>query len=490
MQLSIIIVSYNVRHFLSLCLQSVFAAVKNIQAEIIVVDNNSTDDTVKWLRTVSGITLIENKQNVGFSAANNQGIRIAKGRYILLLNPDTVVGEDTFEKCLAFMNEHPEAGALGVRMIDGSGKFLPESKRSLPTPFVSFCKMFGLSALFPYSRIFGRYHLKYLDEHKNHQVEVLSGAFMWLRAEALQKVGLLDESFFMYGEDIDLSYRIMQAGYVNYYFASTTIIHFKGESTKKASFNYVKVFYQAMIIFARKHFSGKGASFIMMLIYLAVVFRGALSALAMIASSSLLPIIDAILMFAALYGIETFWATNVKFSPEYYPAIFSFVVVPAYIFIWIISVLLSGGYEKPYRLGLLFKGLFWGTISIAVIYGLLPEKWRFSRAIILLGAVASAIMMIFTRAAYNLIRHGRFSFEEEKLKNIAIAAIPQECQRIQKILFDAGVRANIFTAYHTQNIQRIVKLFDIDELIISSSLCRFGEIISLMNNMNGQVEFK
>ena len=179
------------------------------------------------------VTLIANKENVGFSKANNQAIEQSSGEYVLLLNPDTVVAEDTFEKVIKFMDNHPESGGLGVHMIDGKGAFLPESKRGLPKPAVAFYKIFGLSSIFPKSKRFSHYHLGHLPVSETNEIDILSGAFMLMRKEALDKVGLLDENFFMYGEDIDLSYRIQLGGYKNYYFADTSIIHYKGESTKK-----------------------------------------------------------------------------------------------------------------------------------------------------------------------------------------------------------------------------------------------------------------
>src|SRR5690554_5280450 len=200
MKLSVIIVNYNVKHFLEQCLHSVVKASRNIQSEIIVVDNNSVDGSVQLVKKkFPDILLIENQNNLGFSAANNQAIRSSTGKYVLLLNPDTVVEEDTFFKVINFMDAHPEAGGLGVKMIDGKGNFLPESKRGLPTPWVAFCKMFGLSALFPRSRKLGKYHLSYLDNNSIHEVDVLAGAFMLLRKKTLNQIGLLDETFFMYG---------------------------------------------------------------------------------------------------------------------------------------------------------------------------------------------------------------------------------------------------------------------------------------------------
>jgi GT2 family glycosyltransferase len=248
MKLSVIIVNYNVIHFLEQCLLSVQKAISGLEVEVFVVDNNSVDGSVSMVREkFPWVNLIANNDNPGFSKANNQAIKVSKGEYVLLLNPDTVVEEDTFSKCIAFMDQHPDAGGLGVKMVDGKGEFLPESKRGLPTPEVAFYKLSGLSRLFPKSKRFGQYHLTYLSREETHKIDVLSGAFMMMRRETLEKSGLLDETFFMYGEDIDLSYRIKLAGYNNYYFPETRIIHYKGESTKKSSVNYVYTFYNAMV---------------------------------------------------------------------------------------------------------------------------------------------------------------------------------------------------------------------------------------------------
>lgn len=253
--LSVIIVNYNVKHYLEQCLKSVRRASEGLQVEVFVVDNLSTDGSVAYLRErYPEVTFVENKENVGFARANNQAIRLSKGKYVLLLNPDTIVGEGTFADFIAFMEAHPEAGGAGAYMLRTDGAFAPESRRGLPTPFVAFCKMSGLAALFPKSRLFGRYYMRYLNEDEVNEIEVISGAFMWLRREALDRAGLLDEAFFMYGEDIDLSYRIMKGGYKNYFLPSR-ILHYKGESTEKSSYRYVYTFYQAMRLFFRKHYA-------------------------------------------------------------------------------------------------------------------------------------------------------------------------------------------------------------------------------------------
>jgi GT2 family glycosyltransferase len=277
MKLSIVIVNYDVKYYLEQCLDSVLKSLQNLDSEIFVVDNHSSDGSLEYLiPKFPDIHFIDNQENVGFSRANNQAIEQAQGEYVLLLNPDTVLGENTLTKVCRFMDENKQVGAVGVKMLDGFGQFLPESKRGFPSPWNSFTKMSGLARLFPHSKVFGGYHLRYLDENETHEVEVLAGAFMMLRRETIEKSGSLDNSFFMYGEDIDLSYRINQAGYSNFYFPEP-IIHYKGESTKK-DFRYVKHFYEAMLIFFKKHYPNTNRMF-KWTIQLAIIAAGFLSAI-------------------------------------------------------------------------------------------------------------------------------------------------------------------------------------------------------------------
>jgi GT2 family glycosyltransferase len=275
--LSIIIVSYNVKYFLEQCLYSVQKAITGLSAEIIVVDNNSTDDTINYLQPAfPTVTFLLSKENLGFGRANNWALTIAKGNYILFLNPDTIVPEDCFTKCIAFFKTHAYCGALGAKMIDGSGNFLPESKRSFPSPLTSFYKLAGLSALFPKSATFNKYALGHLNENQNHEVDVLCGAFMMLSKEVATKTKGFDEAFFMYGEDIDLSYRIQKLGFKNYYFAETTIIHFKGESAGQQRLKHNKMFYDAMLVFVKKHYGGGKALLFSLLLQLAILLRASI----------------------------------------------------------------------------------------------------------------------------------------------------------------------------------------------------------------------
>ena len=265
MQLSIIIVNYNVKYFLEQCLCSVLRACAGLQAEIIVEDNNSTDGSRAYLEPkFPQVMFYWNKENAGFGKANNAGIKKATGDHILLLNPDTIVDEDSFYKCLEFFKMHHDCGALGVRMIDGSGEFLKESKRSFPSPEASFYKLAGLAKLFPQSEKFAAYYAGHLPEHETNEVDVLAGAFIMLSRAAINATQGFDEDFFMYGEDVDLSYRLQQQGFKNYYFPGTTIVHFKGESSSRQSRSHNKNFYGAMRLFVGKHLKQQKARYYFM----------------------------------------------------------------------------------------------------------------------------------------------------------------------------------------------------------------------------------
>lgn len=276
MKLTIVIVNYNVKEYLRQCLHSVGRAISGMNAEVMVVDNASTDGSVEELSPLfPWVKFIVSKENLGFARGNNLAIHEARGEYVLLLNPDTVVGEEVLKECVSFLDAHADAGALGVKMLKANGSFAWESRRGVPTPFTSFCKMIGLCTLFPKSHLMGHYYMRYLDENEPARIEIVSGAFMMLRRSALEEIGLLDETFFMYGEDIDLSYRLLKAGYSNYYLP-LSIIHYKGESTQKTSFRYVQNFYNAMLIFYNKHFCGNGRRWLTWLIRLGIFLRGGL----------------------------------------------------------------------------------------------------------------------------------------------------------------------------------------------------------------------
>lgn len=276
MKLSVIIVSYKVKFYIEQCLHSLMRAVDGIDTEVYIVDNHSEDGSVEYLtQRFPDFNIISSNRNLGFSRANNLAIKQCTGEYVLLLNPDTVLGENVIREVLDFMDAHPKAGGAGVMMLKDTGERAMESRRGVPTPMTAFYKMSGLGTRYPNSRRFGRYYMSFLPWDKPSRIEIMSGAFCMLRHEALDKVGLLDEDYFMYGEDIDLSYRLLMGGYENWYIPAK-ILHYKGESTHKSSFRYVHVFYDAMLIFLRKHY-GHISVFISLPIKIAICFKALLT---------------------------------------------------------------------------------------------------------------------------------------------------------------------------------------------------------------------
>ncbi len=481
------------------CLQSVKTAIQNMDAEVFVVDNNSVDGSVAMVGAkFPEVILIANKDNVGFSRANNQAMRLAKGEYVLLLNPDTLVEADTFEKVVQFMDEHPDAGGLGINMVDGKGNFLPESKRSLPTPEVAFYKIFGLSWLFPRSKRFGKYHLSYLDKDKTHEIEVLSGAFMLMRKEALDKVGLLDEDYFMYGEDIDLSYRIIKGGYKNYYYPEARIIHYKGESTKKGSLNYVFVFYNAMAIFAKKHFSKERAQMFSLLINFAILLRASVSIASRFAKRIALPILDGTLIYAGLFFVSRYWETMVRAEDGlHYPKEFFLLVLPAYVLVWLISMHFSGGYDKPVKLSNVVRGLVAGSAIILIGYGLMGEQVRFSRAVILIGSVWAIVIVSSIRLLLHLLKTEGFNLNSEKTKRFLVVGRGDEIDRVETLLKDTFKTPGFIGRYAVSDDNDLSKLDDfiriqnIGEVIFCAKDIPAQRIIDCMTQTKfPQVDFK
>ncbi len=371
-----------------------------------------------------------------------------------MLNPDTVVAEDTFRQVVGYMDAHPRVGGLGVKMLDGHGRFLPESKRGLPTPWVAFCKMFGLSALFPRSRHFAGYHLGYLSPDETHEIDVLSGAFMLLRKTALAEVGLLDEAYFMYGEDIDLSWRLRLGGWKNVYFPGTRIIHYKGESTKRTTVNYVRVFYRAMVIFARKHFAPRYATTFGLLINLAIAARAGLAVARRVGEAVLPVALDAGLIFGGMVFLKQYWEANHKYVPGPYPPQYLEVAVPAYIGVWLLSAYLSGGYDAPPRAGRVVRGVAVGTVLISAISNFL-DAWRFSKALIVLGGAWAVAALVLRRLATSYLRYGELRLGERRTRRLAVVGSPDEVERVQHLLDHARVRADVIGSIEPEEEFRV-----------------------------------
>ncbi|PJB14851.1 MAG: glycosyltransferase [Flavobacteriales bacterium CG_4_9_14_3_um_filter_32_8] len=504
MKLSIIIVNYNVRHFLAQCLNSVVKATANISAEVFVVDNNSLDDSVKMVReNFPNVNVIHNTKNVGFSKANNQAIELAKGEYILLLNPDTVVEEDTFEKCIQFMDAHPEGGGLGVKMIDGNGNFLPESKRGLPTPSVSFYKIFGLSKLFKKSKIFSKYHLGYLNEDEINEVEVLSGAFMWMRKSVLDKVGYLDEAFFMYGEDIDLSYRILLGGYKNYYFPEAKIIHYKGESTKKGNINYVFIFYNAMIIFSKKHFAKKAKAF-SFFISIAIYLRAFLAILFRFIAKLKLLITDALLItitLSILNYLKPFFGfpNQIAFANNY-----EVLNVVAVFGSFLIGLLISGGYSKEVSIKKTLLGLLIGSVTFFLLNFAFPEPASFSNKYLI--SIIGVIIVIIPVNRLLLDFFDYIKLRKEQIKTTIIVGnddfvnkIKEDIKKKQSSVKILSLKSNNVVIGEDakkfigklNQLPDIIDIYTINEVIFSSNDVRYKDIINEMNlSLNKYVDYK
>ncbi len=504
MQLSIVIVNYNVRHFLEQCLRSVYKATTNISAEVFVVDNDSSDDSLAMVKEkFPDVHLIHNKENVGFSRANNQAIEISKGKYVLLLNPDTVVEENAFEKCIEFMDLHPNGGGLGVKMIDGSGKFLPESKRGLPTPAVSFYKIFGLSKIFPKSKTFAKYHLGYLKENDTNEIEVLSGAFMWMRKSVLDDIGYLDETFFMYGEDIDLSYRITLAGNKNYYLPEVKIIHYKGESTKKGNINYVFIFYNAMIIFSKKHFAKKAKAF-SFFINIAIYLRAFLAILVRFISNLRLPITDIIIITSALIicnYIKPYlgFPNQIELSNDY-----GILNVLSVFTAFLIGLTVTGGYSKNLSLQKTFFGVFLGGVLLFGINFIFPEQSSFS-----IKYIASIIGLIVSIIPINRIILDYYQTIKLRKENIKTTIITGSNNFINSIKENFAQKKSTIKTLSIKNnntiedkdtkeyigkfhqLPDLTEIYGVNEVIFSSNDLTYKNIIDQMDlGKNRHVDYK
>lgn len=409
MKLSVIIVNYNVKYFLEVCVHSVQRAIQGIDAEIIVVDNNSTDGSMQMLaEKFPDVVRIENNNNAGFGKANNQGVAIAKGEYILFLNPDTVMPEDFFSKMLAYMDAHPKAGSIGPKLFDGKGQFAPDGKKSFPSLSVAIFKTTGINKVFSKSPYFNKYYAVNIGEDQTAAVDVLSGCCMLVRASILPQIGgAFDEDYFMYCEDVDLSYRIQKAGYHNIYYPEVVLIHYKGESTRKATLSYVRIFNEALSTFVKKHYSKNNARLFILFINIGIVLRAILSAAKQVLKVLRMPMFDALIMLGTLWFMKEFWVIHVK-NIEPIPLNSVLATFPVYITLWVASLYINGVYDQSYRGLRVIRGMVIGTVLILAYYGLLQSGLRYSRAIIIFSGISGTVIML---ALHELLyRLGIFKF--------------------------------------------------------------------------------
>ncbi len=393
--LSIIIVNYNVKEFLMNLLHSLEVAAADFSSEIIVVDNASTDGSVEEIKQkFPGINLIANKKNIGFGPANNQALKIAGGKFILLINPDTIVKEDTLTKLFDFFDSHPDAGLIGCKVLNPDGTLQLACRRSFPKPWTAFTKIIGLSSLFPKSKLFARYNLTYLDENQLNEVDAISGSFMLMKREVYDKIGGFDPKFFMYGEDLDFCYRTQKAGFKVYYVPTTEIIHYKGESTKRSNIDETKMFYDAMHLFVKKHFSSfflvewilRSAILVRKLFAFLNIYRLPLSS----------AIIDFVLFVSALIFIEAIYKPGqwLGIPDDVKPWVY---IIPAMLQIFI--SFLSGAYKKNTISNLrIIISLVIGLIFISSITYFF-KQFGYSRAVILF----SYLILFFAFSAWRIL---------------------------------------------------------------------------------------
>ncbi len=501
MTLSIVIVNYNVKYFLRQCLASVYGSDRTLsdgselQLDVWVVDNDSVDGSVEMLqRDFPQVHLIANKENVGFARANNQALAHCTGQCLLLLNPDTIVERDTLVRCADFMASHPDCGGLTVKMIDGKGRFLKESKRGFPTPEAAFYKISGLIHIFPHSRRVAAYYMGHLPEDAVNEIEIMPGAFLMFRREAYEQTGGLDESYFMYGEDIDFSWRIRLAGWKNYYLPETRIVHYKGESTKKGSMNYVYTFYNAMSIFVRKYFTGNGARLFILLLHIAIWLRAAAAWTRRIARQIAVPLADFCLAYGGWLLLKHLWEMYKGVGADYYPAEYTILVIPLYILILMCSSWLGGGYDRPIHLGRIVRGMGIGLLLLLAFYSLLDESQRYSRMLLLIGAAWTLTSTLLIRVVLSLCNVKGYALRARTRGMAIVVGEPSETSRIATLYTSMVMPADRLTATtdsDPRHLQDLIRIEHAEEVIFCGHDIDLGRIIELMSTLRTTgVEYK
>ena len=501
MQLSVIIVNYNVRAFLENALISVQKAMNGIDGEIIVVDNASDDDSVEMVKQkFPGVRLIANTHNAGFAAANNQGMKESKGSNILLLNPDTLLQEDTLHTMLSFFEQHPDAGLAGCKILNGDGTLQLACRRSFPTPWVALTKIFGLSALFPKSKLFGKYNLEFLDPGSSYPVDAVSGSFMFLRREVYEKTGGLDEQFFMYGEDLDWCYRITQSGWKIWYVSSTQIIHYKGQSAKRSDIDEVKVFYHSMRLFVRKHFR-RGVLLEWMLMF-GIALREWAAFLGKATRSYRAALFDFLFVAVTLLLGEFIWFGEIFHFPAYgYPVL---MTIPG---LMIVGFLASAGLYTTRKLSLsrTFSSVIAGYIVLAALTFFF-KQYGFSRMMLLLSGVLSLAFLpgwrLIARTMFRSSNSERRSLFGRRTIIVGVDSSGQEVLRkLRARIADGYSVVGFIDSTHKRigekiagveilgsidNIGKVIQEYKVSDVIFSAESLSYADILSVIGRNNSR----
>jgi GT2 family glycosyltransferase/lipopolysaccharide/colanic/teichoic acid biosynthesis glycosyltransferase len=500
-QLSVIVVNYNVRDFLHHALISLQKAMKGIRGEIIVVDNASDDGSVEMVRRrFPSVILIASKTNVGFAKANNLALQRTRGKYFLLINPDTLVQEDTLRVMMKFFEENPDVGLAGCKILNPDGSFQLACRRSFPTPWVGFTKMSGLSALFPHSRLFGRYNLTYLSPDETYEIDAVSGSFMMVRREVYEQVGGLDEEFFMYGEDLDWCYRIQQAGWKNYYVHSTQIIHYKGESTKRSNLDEIKTFYQAMHLFVMKHLSR--SHIFAWLLRFAISISSRVAMLRALLRPLGIALIDIILVDVSLMLAELIWfGTWFRLPSHAYPIVYT---IPGVI---VVASLYAAGVYTNRRMSVSRTAIA-TLLSFVVLSALVFffKDYGFSRGVIIISGMLSILFLPFWRLSSRVLgkstSHGRKSIFGRRTLIVGTDRSGQELFRRLRSRVSDGYEVLGFVDVNrrrigqevaglpivgsTANIGKVIQDLKVSDVIFSTQVLSYTDILSVIGRTREQ----
>jgi len=497
--LSVIIVNYNVKAFLEQCLIAIERARGELDIEIFVVDNASVDGSQAMVKKrFPSVKLIENDRNVGFSTANNQALEKAQGDYILILNPDTLIQEDTLLILKKHLDENHKLGAVGCKLLNPDGSYQINSRRSFPTPWVAFSRIVGLSKIFPRSRLFGQYNLTYINPDAETEVDVLSGSLMMLRRKALDQVGYFDEDYFMYGEDIDLSYRIKKAGWHILYTPATQAIHYKGESTKKSEFSAITRFYSTMLIFIRKHFGGRYSFALRVLLTFGIYSRAVMAYLHQTVKNLAPPFIDLVVIILSLL-----LAIRIRFP--HYPLERFIIVLPIYALVWMVSIYLFRAYggKKSYHL----KPVLWGSVFGLLVNSTFTyffKQFAYSRIVVLISFLLILVLLSIWRIAYRFTGPGSRKGPLSRLKRAIIIGAGSEGKRIlNKLRARPDMHYEIcgFVDFDPKNvgkeidgsevlatignIKEVIRIEDINDVIFSSDRLTNAQILETIIRARG-----